>query len=800
MYKILLLPFFLSAFLLCNTFSAINAQNNSFSENPIAIRYQLKQEGLKGKVKKITLKDSTGKVISQEGYDTKGRITRKLVGSDRYAVLDNFSYDSVNKSILQKTEYATGEKVIYKYICNSNGDVTNYYIGSQDGTIFYSKRLYHYQDNLLLIDSAWNPGTFDSYTIHQYNTKGQIINSKTYIQKTRVLIAEITYEYKMQDGLPLIKILTKTDYSGGGRFENSTSIKYFDNNQNTIKEQNIGSTVYSVRPRELTYKLDATGNWISNSKKETREIEYYESLPATSKQTIEPANNNNQLSLILGEDFENNNNKWTVWDNENSAAQIINGNYRVTIKQSNNYAAWLGFYALSSDQSPDYAIETKISLKTTETGNPYDSYWLLWGLGNNGKDYYAFGIYPEGKFQYGKLVNNSWDGKAGAIYSSAINAGTNKTNVLRVEKRKDEIFFFINGIEVYKAKYEQFNINNAGVGFQWNNKKTLDIDYLKIFLGTTDKGVSSPEPYESAYQKALANAANSKQRKELLHQYFDQIIGLFYTTDQLKMLLTDKINQMVETDFYAIDLFRSGESKNTDRYKIAYQVIRNVLTTEQFDVLGWYIQYDIGQSGAQIYDQTTGITETAKPIAWNPKAPRPGYGWFSTVSSDKTTVTTANTVNKPAVTNPAPVDELTQLKDAMNYVKGRWVYLSKQQKHFYVPKYYTVTSLTDQIMLKEILAASTYDSYKARNVFSVKYSDGGSFTLPVTELVKALYTNTNSYIVTTIYQCSGCLGRGGTWNNNTRLGATCTTCGGSGCVSSQSGGGYSNMPYANFIY
>ena len=86
------------------------------SENPVAIRYLLQHEGLKGKVKKITLKDSTGKVISQEGYDIRGRLTKKLVGSERSAVFDNFSYDSTTRSILQKTEYATGEKVFYKYV------------------------------------------------------------------------------------------------------------------------------------------------------------------------------------------------------------------------------------------------------------------------------------------------------------------------------------------------------------------------------------------------------------------------------------------------------------------------------------------------------------------------------------------------------------------------------------------------------------------------------------------------------------------------------------------------------------
>jgi hypothetical protein len=233
-------------------------------------------------------------------------------------------------------------------------------------------------------------------------------------------------------------------------------------------------------------------------------------------------------------------------------------------------------------------------------------------------------------------------------------------------------------------------------------------------------------------------------------------------------------------------------NNNATIYKKAWEK----LTPEQIKYVGIAAQYRV--------DEFSATQNNTSPPAWPAGLPKPGYGWGKTVSSNKTTATTS-TVNKPVetyptVTKPAPVDELTQLKDAMNYIKGRWVYLSRQGKHFYVPKNYTVTSLTDQITLKEILASFSYDSYKARNVFSVRYSDGSAFTLPVTDLVKALSTNTNSYILTRIYQCSGCLGRGGTWNNNTRLGATCTTCGGSGCVSSKDGGGYSNMPYADFYY
>jgi hypothetical protein len=210
-----------------------------------------------------------------------------------------------------------------------------------------------------------------------------------------------------------------------------------------------------------------------------------QSTPATNagKSKTGSNSNNEQLSILVDENFDNNNNNWAEWTNEGSAAQLLNGNYRVTIKDNKNYSCWLRSVPDIADQSRDFAIETKIFLHSTDAGNINDSYWLLWGVGNNGKDFYTLGIYPSGKFQYGKQVNGQWDGKAGSITSTAVNPGVNKANVLRVEKRKNEIFFFVNGIEVHKAKYETFDKNYTGVGFQWNSKKLLDIDYLKILRG-----------------------------------------------------------------------------------------------------------------------------------------------------------------------------------------------------------------------------------------------------------------------------------------------------------------------------
>ncbi|MBP6431871.1 MAG: WG repeat-containing protein [Ferruginibacter sp.] len=537
---------------------------------------------------------------------------------------------------------------------------------------------------------------------------------------------------------------------------------------------------YQLRKNDKTIWVDAKGRIIQTTLDEAK----------TAKTNATTA------SVLLDENFDNNNNKWGVWDNDGSSGQLYNGNYRFTSKNSNDYLSWYGLPALATDQSKDFAIETKMFLNSAETVNNNKSYWLLWGLGNNGKSYYAFGIYPEGKFKYGKNVNGSWDDKTGPIFNAAINAGIGKANVLRVEKKKDNVLFFINGVEVYKTTYEPFNSTHSGIGFLVNNKMQIDIDYLKIYQGTTSgassssSAIVSPQPYESDYQKKISLAANSNERADAIISYYQALRLLNYTDGQIENLLGQKFIQMMEIDYYGFLNVLLSKKIKWDDVQLCMKASK-VLTAEQRAAIKTISQYTID-------DFTATQNNTAKP-PYPAGVPQPGYGWGKTVSSNKV-ATSANTFSKPIESKPVQIDELTRLKNEVNDLKGKWVYLSRQGKHFYVPKDYMVTSLTDQIMLKEILASSTYDSYKARNVFSLRYSDASTYTLPVTELANALYTKTNSYTVTRIYQCSGCLGRGGTWNNNTRLGATCTTCGGSGCVSSMNGQGYSNMPYADFFY
>lgn len=433
-----------------------NAQLTTINENPVAFQYLLKHFGLKGKVKSITTFGLNNSLISEEFFDPNGRIISSISNSWN----KTWSYDQVKNIIKVTTQYSFGSAVEKLYQYNRYSEVEQELYKEGDPL-----RQYRYRDTLLIMDTTARRYAFPEqyYRVYSYNNKGQLIKGSNFNDNLK-LSKESTYTY--DNNVVTIKEIVYPSLKGD-TIRIYESKKYYDTNGNLLK-----STFTANGKTETTeYQLDEFGNWIWKTGGTTRKIQYYDTrMPK----------NNIQSSLILDENFDNNNSKWNVWENESSAAQIANGNYKVINKVSNNLATWLSVPALSYDQTKDFSIETKIFLKTTETGNPNDSYWLLWGIGNNARDFYAFGIYPEGKFQYGKLVNNVWDAKAGYKPSAAINAGINKANVLRVEKRGDTINFFINGIQVYRASYEKFDKNFAGVGYQFNNKKILDIDYLRI--------------------------------------------------------------------------------------------------------------------------------------------------------------------------------------------------------------------------------------------------------------------------------------------------------------------------------
>jgi hypothetical protein len=729
------------------------AQN--INDNPVAYKYLLKHFGLMGKVKSVTTYGANNNLMTDELFDTEGRMTA-TVSYTGMTAKSNFTYETPKKLIKVAQQTGSLPPVNYLYQYNSNREVEFSLYKEGDPL-----RKFEYRGNMLIKDSSANRYSTQKayYSYYEYNPKGQLFKLRDFNGDGK-LSREAVYSY--EGNVTTVKGKTNS-YNGTDFYEKKY---YYDAKGSLVK-----STYTANGKTETTeYKLDASGNWVWKTGGITRKIAYHDAPPAAGKETGK-TDNNAKLSLLFGENFDNNNNQWAIWDNEGSSAKIVNGNYRFTVKQSNNYSSWFSIPGLAADQSKDFSIETKMFLSNTETGNAFDSYWLLWGIGNAGKSFYAFGVYPEGKFQYGKNMDGNWDGKAGKIYSSAINAGINKANILKVEKRKGNLLFFINGIEVYRTTYETFNSNHAGVGFQLNNKKSVDIDYLKVFQGTESSMVLSPQPFESDYQKALANAANSGERANAIIDYYLAVKQSGYSAEQLENLLGQKFLQMMDIDYHGFTEVLMSKRIKFDDVKLCVKA-SEVLTSEQRAGIKTLAQYTVDEFVAK---------QNNKPAPAYPAGiPRPGYGWGKTVSSNKTTYSNNGNSNPPAVVTPPPFDELAALKSSAYNLQGATVFLGNT--NYQVPGKINITRVDDEITLVGIGAKYSYSAYYSKSVFGTGLLNNVTKTIRFKDLIRMIDNVSGAYIVTEIGPCGSCSGQGSSWDNRSRTRTYCTSCNGTGCV------------------
>jgi hypothetical protein len=184
-----------------------------------------------------------------------------------------------------------------------------------------------------------------------------------------------------------------------------------------------------------------------------------------------------QQTLHYEENFDNNTSGWAVWDNHWNSARFDQGAYMYEMKGNYSHQTWNNGIRINVNR--DFAIETRFTLLSGQPGE--SSFWLEWGLANSGRDYFAFGIYSDGHFQYGRAVNSKWVSVTGKpVASPVILTGINKSNILRVERKGTSMVFLINGTEVYRSSFETF-LPNSVAGFQANGPQRLAVDYLRIY-------------------------------------------------------------------------------------------------------------------------------------------------------------------------------------------------------------------------------------------------------------------------------------------------------------------------------
>jgi len=177
-----------------------------------------------------------------------------------------------------------------------------------------------------------------------------------------------------------------------------------------------------------------------------------------------------QLPDFFRDDFNDNINKWDIFDNNNVSADVRMGNFVIACKTSK---MWRFLKPIYLDQRNDFYIEAKV---THKLGVHDEGYGLVWGAKDKAYNY-NFMITSSGYFKihyYKKEQLNTiteWQ-KVDNLNPSG------QANVLAVEKKAKNLNFYINGKLVHSTNYQYFFGKN--IGFVLGQNLTISVDYLLI--------------------------------------------------------------------------------------------------------------------------------------------------------------------------------------------------------------------------------------------------------------------------------------------------------------------------------
>lgn len=181
-------------------------------------------------------------------------------------------------------------------------------------------------------------------------------------------------------------------------------------------------------------------------------------------------------TVLFFDGFDDNRHNWPIGKNDYAEGYIRDGRKTIDITTNVYHKTMLGAgVSPKIDQTKDFMIETSILFVSGNGDYPYGVEWGMKDLAN----LFDFGIFPNGKFYYGKSVAGVWIPIVAETKSTAVRTGIGATNKLSARKRGDKLELYVNDTLVATTKYEPFTAP-ASIGFSVGYSKKIAIDYLRV--------------------------------------------------------------------------------------------------------------------------------------------------------------------------------------------------------------------------------------------------------------------------------------------------------------------------------
>lgn len=177
--------------------------------------------------------------------------------------------------------------------------------------------------------------------------------------------------------------------------------------------------------------------------------------------------------LIIDDDFSSNKNDWWTGYNNDFICLIKDGHYFLEYKREvKNLLPLAEFTKLPLNK--DLQIECKIEKLS---GIQNNGFGLVWGASDM-QNYYCFIVAGKGYYKICKASNNKLEDLVTWKSSDNAKKGDSSTNFLKIEKKGNTTYFYINGNIVNELSGLAFFGNN--LGFVVFDKQKIKVDYLKV--------------------------------------------------------------------------------------------------------------------------------------------------------------------------------------------------------------------------------------------------------------------------------------------------------------------------------
>ena len=172
-------------------------------------------------------------------------------------------------------------------------------------------------------------------------------------------------------------------------------------------------------------------------------------------------------TVLLSENFSDNNFKWPMGSNKKREFKLRNGKYYFRHKQESQ--GWT-----VSKEIKGFGAHKNFKIQATArhiSGITNNGFGIVWG--KEGNSSHHFQLSANGHFKLSKTVNGKFVNITGWKKSSKINKA-NKSNRLSIEKRGNILYCYINGASVYKSAFEPFGGNRVGLRIDKNQAVEFD--------------------------------------------------------------------------------------------------------------------------------------------------------------------------------------------------------------------------------------------------------------------------------------------------------------------------------------